>query len=157
MKFFLSADVLQAPDDLPGGEAFEIETLHARNGLRDLCSLVVAKMKITWAGGSSSVLGRALNAPLESMWTSSMTNTLYLADHRRVLRLFQKVADVIDAGVARRIDFDHVHRVTARDVLAARAFAARDERIAAGAVERAGEDARGGRLADAAGSRERKA
>ena len=45
------------------------------------------------------------------------------ADHRRVLGLFQKVADVIDAGVARRIDFNHVHRVAACDVLAARAFA----------------------------------
>ena len=37
-----------------------------------LSDSVVAKMKITCFGGSSIVLRRALNAPLESMWTSSM-------------------------------------------------------------------------------------
>ena len=38
---------------------------------------VVAKMKITWAGGSSSVFSSALNAAVESMCTSSMIYTLY--------------------------------------------------------------------------------
>ncbi len=36
---------------------------------------VVAKMKVTWGGGSSSVFSSALNAFFESMWTSSMMNT----------------------------------------------------------------------------------
>ena len=33
---------------------------------------VVAKKNLTCSGGSSSVFNRALNAPVESMWTSSM-------------------------------------------------------------------------------------
>ena len=33
---------------------------------------VVARMKMTWAGGSSSVFSSALNAAVESMCTSSM-------------------------------------------------------------------------------------
>ncbi len=38
---------------------------------------VVAMMKMAWAGGSSRVLRKALKALVESMWTSSMMNTLY--------------------------------------------------------------------------------
>ena len=37
---------------------------------------VVAKMNFTRGGGSSSVFRSALNAPVESMWTSSMIQTL---------------------------------------------------------------------------------
>ena len=37
-----------------------------------LWTSVVAKMNLTWEGGSSRVLSRALKAALESMWTSSM-------------------------------------------------------------------------------------
>ena len=44
-----------------------------------LLGSVVARMNITWAGGSSSVFKRALKASLVSMWTSSMIYTLYLA------------------------------------------------------------------------------
>ena len=36
------------------------------------CGSVVARMNTAWAGGSSSVLSSALNAPVESMCTSSM-------------------------------------------------------------------------------------
>ena len=43
-----------------------------------LCFSVVARMKMTCAGGSSRVLRKALNAAVESMCTSSMMNTLYL-------------------------------------------------------------------------------
>ncbi len=43
-----------------------------------LCLSVVAKIKITCAGGSSKVLRRALNAAFESMWASSNMYTLYL-------------------------------------------------------------------------------
>ena len=42
-----------------------------------LCTSVVAKMNSTCAGGSSSVLSRALNAPAESICTSSMIYTRY--------------------------------------------------------------------------------
>ena len=44
---------------------------------RILCFSVVARMKIAWAGGSSKVLRKALNACEESICTSSMIYTLY--------------------------------------------------------------------------------
>ena len=37
---------------------------------------VVARIKMTWAGGSSNVFNRALKAAVESMCTSSMMYTL---------------------------------------------------------------------------------
>ena len=40
-----------------------------------LCFSVVARMKMACAGGSSSVLRKALKAAAESMWTSSMMKT----------------------------------------------------------------------------------
>ena len=45
---------------------------------RILCFSVVARMKITCAGGSSKVFRKALKAAVESICTSSMINTLYL-------------------------------------------------------------------------------
>ncbi|MFO0627573.1 MAG: hypothetical protein U0325_18340 [Polyangiales bacterium] len=41
-----------------------------------MCTSVVAKMNFTCGGGSSRVFSRALNAPTESMCTSSMITTL---------------------------------------------------------------------------------
>ena len=41
-----------------------------------LCTSVVAKIKITYEGGSSSVFKSALKAPIESICTSSMIYTL---------------------------------------------------------------------------------
>ena len=40
-----------------------------------LCSSVVARIKMRWAGGSSRIFSRALKAAVESMWTSSMIYT----------------------------------------------------------------------------------
>ncbi len=45
-----------------------------------LCTSVVAIMKITCAGGSSRVFSKALNALVESMWTSSIIKILYLPE-----------------------------------------------------------------------------
>ena len=42
------------------------------------CSSVVARMNSRWAGGYSMILSRALNAAVESMWTSSMIYTRIL-------------------------------------------------------------------------------
>ena len=44
-----------------------------------LCGSVVANIKITYEGGSSNVFNRALNAPCDNIWTSSIIYTLYLA------------------------------------------------------------------------------
>ena len=38
----------------------------------------MAKIKITWLGGSSKVFKSALKAPVESIWTSSIIYILYL-------------------------------------------------------------------------------
>ena len=43
-----------------------------------LCGSVVAKMKMTCSGGSSNVFKRALKAPVDNIWTSSIMYTLYL-------------------------------------------------------------------------------
>ena len=45
-----------------------------------LCFSVVAKMKITCAGGSSNVLRKALKAAVESIWTSSITYIFFFND-----------------------------------------------------------------------------
>ena len=42
-----------------------------------LCTSVVARINITYCGGSSRVFKSALNAPVESICTSSIINTLY--------------------------------------------------------------------------------
>ena len=52
-----------------------------------LWGAVVASMKITWGGGSSRVLRRALNASWVSMWTSSIMYTLNLPMTGRYLTL----------------------------------------------------------------------
>ncbi len=42
------------------------------------CGSVVARIKIIYSGGSSSVFKRALKALVDSMWTSSMMYTFLL-------------------------------------------------------------------------------
>jgi len=42
-----------------------------------LCSSVVARMNIRCSGGSSKILSSALNAGVESMWTSSTIYTRF--------------------------------------------------------------------------------
>lgn len=55
---------------------------------------VVAKMKRTWAGGSSRVLRRALKALLESMWASSRMKTFLGAERgaRRIRSLSSRTS-----------------------------------------------------------------
>ena len=48
-----------------------------RNVSGSLCSSVVQKMNFTPSGGSSSVLRNALNAGMDSMWTSSTIQIRY--------------------------------------------------------------------------------
>ena len=78
-----------------------------------------------------------------------------LADHRRVLSLFQKIADVIDTGIRSRIDFNHIHRMTARNIETAFALSTRNQRITARAVQRFRQDACRGRFTDTTGSRKK--
>ncbi len=64
------------------------------------------------------------------------------------------VADVVDAGVRRRVDLEHVEVAALGDLDAHVADAARFGRRALLAVEGARQDAGGRRLADAAGAGE---
>ena len=72
--------------------------------------------------------------------------------HRREPGAFDQVADVVDAGVGGRVDFDHVQGGARRDRGAELAGAAgfRGGSFTAQAIERAGQDARAGGLAGAA-------
>jgi hypothetical protein len=64
-------DVFEVLGDVGGGDV-------AKRWQRDwmvagtLCASVVQRMNLTCSGGSSMVLSSALNAAVESMWTSSM-------------------------------------------------------------------------------------
>ena len=63
---FLGGYVLQVAHYVGDGYAVEVKCGSI------LCFSVVARMKMAWAGGSSRVFRKALNAAEESMWTSSM-------------------------------------------------------------------------------------
>ena len=77
---------------------------------------------------------------------------LVLADDGRVLHAFDDgFADVVYARVGGGVYFIDVHRVAAGDILAAVALSAGVQRVAACAVQRAGEDSGTGRLAYTAG------
>ena len=75
-------------------------------------------------------------------------------DERRILRAFDDLADVVDAGVRGGVDFEHVGMTAFHDVLAvdteARHVDGRLVNAGGFIVQRAGEDAGGRRLADAA-------
>ena len=77
---------------------------------------------------------------------------LVLAADGRVLDAVNHVADIVDAGVGGRVYFVDIHRVAASDILATFALSAGVQRVAAGAVECAGEDSGTGGLAYATGS-----
>ena len=77
---------------------------------------------------------------------------LVFADDRGVLHAFDDVADVLDAGIGSGIYFLDVHGVAAGDILAAVALATGVQRVAALAVQGAGEDSGTGGLAHAAGA-----
>ncbi len=69
---------------------------------------------------------------------------------RPVLQALGELAHLLDFRVGRGVDLEHVHVGALGDLLAGRALVARPVRGATLAVERLREDARGGRLADAA-------
>src|SRR6185437_4532441 len=84
---------------------------------------------------------------------------LEAANDRLVDRLIEKLADLVDAAVRRRVELDIVDEATAIDIAARAADAAgvrRDasEAIDTCAIQRLGEDSRHRRLADAAGAGE---
>ena len=81
---------------------------------------------------------------------------LEAAARRRVLRVLDQLAHVVDAGVAGRVDLEQVDEAAGVDLGAYRTLAAGFRRLAAFAVQRLGEDARDRGLADAARAGEQK-
>ena len=70
-------DVLDVLGEDVDRQEVELEVLRAAaDRLLTFCGSVVARTKTTCAGGSSSVLRSAFDAPFESMWTSSRMYTL---------------------------------------------------------------------------------
>ena len=79
---------------------------------------------------------------------------LHPAARGHVLRVVDQLTDVVDAGVAGRVDLEQVDVAARIDRQAGLALAARVGGRAAFAVQRLGEDPRDGRFADAAGAGE---
>ena len=75
---------------------------------------------------------------------------LVASARRRVLHVVEQLARVVDLGARGRVDFEQVDETAGVDVDTGRALAARRRRHAGLAVQRLGEDAGDGRLADAA-------
>ena len=150
---FLFANVAEAAADLVYGQALEVKTLHtAQNRLRHLVDFGRCK-------NENHVGWRFFERLEESVEGASREHVDFvddedfvLADDGRVLHTFNHIADVIDAGVGGRIYFIDVHRVSAGDILAAVALAARMQRVVAFAVECAGEDAGASSLAHTSGA-----
>jgi hypothetical protein len=75
---------------------------------------------------------------------------LVAAERRRVLHLLEQLAHVVDPGARGGVDFDHVDEAALVDRHATAALAAGCRTDALLAVQALGQDARDGRLADAA-------
>ena len=78
LQLFFPGDILHPPGDILRPDAGKIVPLAAgEDGGGHFLDLGVARMKMTCAGGSSSVFSSALKAAVDSMCTSSMIYTLY--------------------------------------------------------------------------------
>lgn len=73
---------------------------------------------------------------------------------RRIFDRLAQIADFLDAVVARRVDFHHVHRLVRQQAAAGFTLPARVAAHGMLAVDGAREDFRGGRLACAAAAAE---
>ena len=149
---FLLADVAQARGNLADGQALEVETLHSgKDGRQELVHFGGREdenhVRRRFLEGLQERVECALGEHVDFVDNEN----LVLADDRRVLDAVNHVADVVDAGIGGRVDFVDIHRVSSRDIEATLAFSAGVQRVAAGAVECAGEDSGTGGLAYATG------
>ena len=152
---FLFADVAKAAADLFYGQSLEVESLHAaENGLRHLVDFGGRKDEDDVLRRFFERFQERVEGAVREHVDFVDNENLVLADDGRILHALDHVADVVDASIGCSVYFEHVHRVAASDVLAAFALSTGVERIAAGAVERAGEDTGTGSLTDTAGSGE---
>ena len=116
---------------------------------------VVANTNFTCGGGSSSVFSSALKALRDSMWIFVDDEDLGAGLDRAVAGGLDDLAHVVDAGAGGGVHLDHVGVAVGQDGDAVGADAAGIGGGAAGAVgadavQRAGDDAGGGGLSDAA-------
>ena len=149
---FLLADVAQARGNLVDGQALEVEALHARkDGRQQLVHFGGREDENHVRRGFLEGLQECVERSRREHVNFVDDENLVLAYNGRVLYAVNHVADVVDAGVGGRVYFVDIHRVAARDILATFALSAGVQRVAAGAVERAGEDSGTGGLAYATG------
>jgi hypothetical protein len=76
-----------------------------------LCFSVVARMKIAYGGGSSSVLRNALNAALDNMCTSSIMYTLYTSELWWIPHLVYQIPDILNRIIGSGIEFIYIERI----------------------------------------------
>ena len=113
-----------------------------------LLGSVVAKKNLTCSGGSSSVLSRALKAPVRQHMDFVDVVDLEPGSTWAKPRVLAKFTDLLDAVVARSVDFDHVDVLPNGDRLADVAGPVGLVGRAMNAVEALGEDPRDRRFAD---------
>ena len=75
-----------------------------------------------------------------------------LTGRRRVLGVFQYLADIIDTGIGGGIDFQQINRATAVDLAATAALAARLAVVRVFSVQAFGQNPRDGGFANPAGA-----
>ena len=138
-------------DDLLGRQALEVELDAAREHRhRQLLRIGRREQELD--------VRRRLLERLEERVERGLREHVHLVDEvhlvaatrRRVLRVVDQLAHVVDAGVARGVDFEQVDEAARVDLAARAALAARIRGRPVLAVQRLGEDARDRRLADAA-------
>ncbi len=151
LDLFRAADVAQVGDRLDVRDAPEVELLAARQDGR--------RHGLDLGGGEDEDQARRrllddLQQRVERLARQSMDfveDDHFVAIARRtVLEALGELAHLLDLRVGRGVDLEHVHVGAGGDLPACRTLVARAVRGAELAVERLGEDARGGRLADAA-------
>ena len=147
----LSGDELQMFRDQVRRNAMQIETLAAaEDGRQNL-------LRLGRGEDEFHVLGRFLQR-LEQRVERRGSEHVHFVDDvdfefplgRRVAHVVAQFAHLLDAVVARAVDFEHVEAVAAGDFLAAVAHAAGRDGRPVHAIERLGQDARGRGFPDAA-------
>ena len=148
-------DVLQVRGNRRHGHLLEVELQTARQHRhRNL-------LRIGRRQDELDVLGRLLER-LQHRVEGRARQHVHFVDHvdleattrRRIDRVLEELAHLLDLGVGRGVDFEQVHEAAAVDFLTRGTDATGSGRNTLLAVERLGEDARQRRLADATGSGE---
>ena len=151
LEIFFGGDFFEARGDFGERERAEMKMLRARaNGVDEIFGLGRRHHK-------DDAIGRFLERLEQSVGGFAGEHVRFVEDDDFVARTggsvadhFAEFANLVDAAVGGRVDFDDVERRASGDFLAGVALTARIGGGTVNAIQRFGEDARRGRLADAA-------